>query len=441
MFRSALRHVRTAGALCTIVLGASCLDRALAPQEGAPYLAVLVSVSAPDEVTSRGPFRFRVRELSGTLRYDTLFNATPADTTILSVEPATYVIEIGDVPSTCGIRDGAQVLVVPPNTNTTVARFTVICRNAITVSVLSDGQRMDSGYVYTVENKGGVVLAGPLAPNDTVLLDNVAPGAYDVSLRLVQDNCTVVSDGGATVPIEVLASGGATINYRVTCSELSRRPRIMSLKGSYHSGGVGFVMRVVDPDRDVERYAWDVTDCNRRSVLTGGQRRRGGFAGWPNVTGKDTATIVGAYEIPLSEAEIQGRCMAVYVGDERGNISEILEVPLAARNAFASPGALRFNAFLIGQQFLRVLLEVIDPNDDYAGAFIYYNLRDGILVRPPDGLPDRLVFQPPGVLNTQLSDLPFGIGYGAWNDYLSVTVFLVDREGNTTRIEDGDLFQ
>ncbi len=413
----------------------------MAPQAGAPYLAVLVQVSAPDEVTSRGPYHFRVRELSGTIRYDTLFNATPADTIILSVEPATYVVEIGGIPSTCAIRDGAQVLVVPPNTNTTVARFTVICRNAITISVLSDGQRMDSGYVYTVEGKNGIVNAGPLAPNDTVLLDNVPPGKYDVSLRLVEDNCTVVSDAGARIPVEIQPSGGATLNFRVTCSELSRRPRIVSFKGSYHAGGVGFVLRVVDPDRDVERYAWDVTDCHRRSVLPGSQRRRGGFSGWPNVTGQDTTLIVGAYEIPLSETEIRGRCMAVYAGDERGNISGILEVPLNPRNPFASPGALRFNALFLGQQSLRVLLDAIDPDDDYVGAFIYYNVRDGILVRPPDGLPDRLVFQPPGVVDRQLSDLPFGIGYGAWNDYLSVTVFMVDRAGNTTRIEDGDLFQ
>src|SRR3990170_1911541 len=36
-----------------------------------PYLAIVVAVDAPAEVTVRGPYSFRVRELSGTLPIDT----------------------------------------------------------------------------------------------------------------------------------------------------------------------------------------------------------------------------------------------------------------------------------------------------------------------------------------------------------------------------------
>lgn len=46
-----------------------------------------------------------------------------------------------------------------------------------------------------------------------------------------------------------------------------------------------------------------------------------------------------------------------------------------------------------------------------------------------------------GVLGTTFSELPFNIGFGAWSDYLAVTVWLVDRRGNVTRVEDANLFQ
>ena len=372
------------------VIAGACTDGVTAPPPGAPYLAIVVQVSAPEEVGNRGPYRFRIRELSGTIKFDTVIRATPADTIILSVEPATYVVEIGEVPATCGVRDGVQYLVVPPKTNTTIARFTLVCRNAITISVLSDGQLVDSGYVYTVEGAKGLTRVGPLAPNDTVLLDALPAGQYVVALRLVDDNCIILSDGGVTVPVEIQSRGGATVNFRVTCSEPARRPRITRFRATYGDGGVGMVFSIVDPDRDVERITWDVTDCRRRSVLPGGLRRRDGFAGWPNVTGKDTAIVIGGFDMPLSPEQLVGKCHAVYIGDERGNISEILEVPVVERNAFARPGALRFNAFSVGIQALRIALDVIDPNDDFLGVFVYYNLRDGIVSLPPDGQPDQI---------------------------------------------------
>src|SRR5687767_7906375 len=71
-----------------------------------PYLAVVVMVDAPTEVTTRGPYTFRVRELSGTLNVDTTFRASPKDTVIMSVVAASYRIDIADVPPTCGVRDG-----------------------------------------------------------------------------------------------------------------------------------------------------------------------------------------------------------------------------------------------------------------------------------------------------------------------------------------------
>ena len=419
----------------------SCVGEPTAPV-GAPYLAVVVLVDAPDEVTVRGPYRFRVRELSGTIRRDTTFFATPRDTVILSVEPATYVVEIDEVPAACGVRQGGiQYIEVPPRTNTSLARFLLTCRNALTLTVLSDGNLVDSGYVFTVTRPGVPARTGVLASSDTILLDNVTPGTYDVALRHVADNCTVLNSGGDAVQVTIPPAGGATHNFRVTCSEPARRPRIAEFRSTYDRGAVGIMLRVADPDRDVERFAWDITDCSRRSVLPDGWRRRGGFAGWENVSNRDTAIVISGFDIPLSDAQLVGRCQAVYVGDERGNISEILEVPLVPRSVAKAPGVVRFNATYVGTASLRVDLEVYDPDGDFVGAFLAYNLRDGVVILPPDGAPDRVIVQPAGIIGATFPDLPFNIGFGQWSDYLTVTVYLVDRAGNVTRIEDPNLFQ
>ena len=438
------RPIRVATALISVLLTTAlqgCVSEATAPV-GAPYLAIVVLVDAPNEVTTRGPYTFRVREFSGTLKYDTTFYATPKDTVILSVDPATYLVEIAGVPQSCGIRDGgAQLVVVPPNTNTSLARFSLNCRNALTIVALTDGNLIDSSYVYTVSSPNGTNRAGAIASSDTLLIDDLRPGTYVVSLRLVESNCLVLNDGGDNATVSLTASGGATVNFRVTCSEPARRPRVTLFKGSYARGAIGFVLFVADPDKDVERYVWDVTDCQRHSILPGGARRRGGFTGWENVSNRDTSMIIGAYDLPIPDESLTLKCMTIYVADERGNTSEIIETPLVPRQANRAPVGFGFNATYLGTFALRVTLEVEDPNNDFIGAFAYYTVRDGIVILPADGQPDRVIFQPPGILGAGLPEIPFDIGYGTWSDYLSVTVYLVDRSGNFTRLEDTDLFR
>lgn len=427
--------------LWALAVTGSCTDSPTG-LAGAPYLAVVVLVDAPDAVTVRGPYGFRVRELSGTLHYDSAFQATPRDTVILSVQPATYLVEMAGVPESCGVRDGrAQLIAVLPNTNTSLARFLITCRNALTLVALTDGSQPDSGYVYTLTGAKGGTRAGALAANDTLLLDNLPPDDYVVSLRHVQPNCQVMSNGGDNVAVSVSDKGGATAFFRVACSEPARRPRIASFAGSWFDGSAGFVARIADIDRDVERYGWDITDCQRRTLLPGGERRRGGFSGFPGISDVDTAVIVGAFDIPLAESQLKAACMSLWIGDERGNVSEIKQIPLVKRRTERTPSALIFNATYLDTTALRVSLDVVDPQNDYVGVLVVYNTRDGIVSLPADGQPDRLLFYPAGIIGTAIPDIPFGIGYGQWSDYLFVTVYLVDNEGNMRRLDDTDLFQ
>lgn len=436
-----IRRVRFV--VASLLAVAACKPDATAPTGARPpYLAIIVSVDAPAEVTSRGPYSFRVRELSGTLPVDTTVRASPKDTIIFHVEPASYRVDIADVPATCGVRDGnVQAITVPPNTNTSLVRFFVICTPALTVSVFTDGAIPDSAYVLTVRSSTGAERVSVLPSNGSARLDGLAAGTYAVSLRHIDTHCMVTSDGGENVSASITASGGAAVAFRVVCAEVNRRPRIVQLAASHGGGSVGFLIRATDLDGDIERSFLDITDCNRKSVLPVRGRLRGGFSGFPNVTRKDTAVIVGAYDLGLTDAQLAGRCIAVWVADARGNHSEWVEVPLVARTSAKSPVATTFNARYNGTRGLQVALSTTDPDGDFVGLFFTYLLRDGVVLLPADGQPDRLVSDPPGIIGSTILELPFGIGFGAWNDYLGVIVYLVDKAGNFTRLEDSDLFR
>jgi len=405
-----------------------------------PYLAIVVLVDAPPAVTTRGPYTFRVRELSGTLNVDTTFRAAPKDTIILPVAAATYRVDISDVPPTCGVRDGtAQVMVVPPNTNTSLIRFSLNCTPALVVAAYSDGAKPDSAFVVSVKNAAGTETAALVPANDTVVFDRLPAGKYDVTLRHVADNCVVISDGGSKVSVAITPSGGAFVPFRIVCAEVAKRPRIVLLAGSYDNGSIGYVIRATDPDMDIERTFVDVTDCNQRSILTGGGRRRGGFSGMPNVSRRDTAVIIGAYDLEVPDSLLAGRCLGTWVADERGNTSEFVEVPLLKRDPLRSPIASPFNARSIGSRSIVIDAAITDPTGDYLGMFVVYIIRDGVL-GAGDGVPDRVVVQPAGLIGTVIPEFLVGIGYGAWNDYFGAIVYLVDKAGNFTRLQDFDLF-
>jgi len=406
-----------------------------------PYLAVLVFVDAPPEVTTRGPFTFRVRELSGTLGVDTSFRASPTDTTIMSVVAASYRVDISDVPATCGVRNGtAQAVVVPPNTNTTLIQFFITCEPGLTVITGTDGATADPDYLVTVTGTDGPALSKVVTSNDTVRFAGITAGSYDVTLRLVADNCVVTSDGGESVRVSIKAGGSTSVRFRIVCAEVARRPRIVRLVGSYYQGSIGYVIRATDPNGDIARSFVDVTDCNHRSILPNGGQLRGGYSAAPNVARRDTAVIIGAYDLGITDAQLVNRCLSVWVDDERGNVSPIVEIPLLPRVASRAPIVAGFNALLNGTRSILVNASATDPNNDYVGAFLVYLLRDGVL-SAPDGQPDRVLGQPAGIIGFVTAELAVGIGFGAWNDYIGAIVYFVDAEGNFTRVTDMDLFR
>lgn len=422
------RLVRRASALlvATLALGA-CRDDVAAPP-GPPYIAIVARVEGRDTAPA---FTYRVREASGTLPVDRTLRGGPADTLVLSVQPASYEVTLDGVPPTCAVRDGGrQFIVVPENTNTTVVRWSITCRPALTIATGTDGLMPDSQYVWSLVNAGGgTVRAGTIGATATVAIADVPPGDYLVALDLVDDGCTVTSDGGDRARVTVGAAGGAAATFRVRCSDPARRPALPQLAASAHDGVVAWVARARDPDGDLDSYEWTITDCARRALDGRPPRLRRGLDG-------DTLAFVAAAFTTLADSVLRRGCLALRVADRDGNTTPFVEVPLVARGA--APVVTVRGSYL-GTSGLRAAVAATDAEGDIVGTFGFARLRDGI-VGAPDGLPDLAVYNARGYPGVGLPDITFG-ARPRWDDVLGVVAIVVDARGGFGIATDDDLFR
>lgn len=103
------------------------------------------------------------------------------------------------------------------------------------------------------------------------------------------------------------------------------------------------------------------------------------------------------------------------------------------------PSTTFFNAHFAGTQALRTELAAQDPDGDLLGVFFSARLRDGAL-HPANGAPDMLFLNYVGELGEAVPDLSLVPPY-TWDQFYAVIVYLIDAEGNFTRLEDDDLFR
>jgi hypothetical protein len=422
------------GAACTVV-AVGCQS---GPVEPIPvsYLAIVSLVSASPGVSVGTAYTYRVSELSGTLGVDTVIRASPSDTIVLAVPPATYEVRLSDFPRYCAVRRGVdqQAIVFDPP-STTIARYHVECAPSLSVMVETDGSPRDDAYVLEVKGAGVAPRTYLLTALDTALVDGLPAGPYDVRLRHVAENCVIVSDGGGLRRVEVPAAGGASVRFLVSCSDPAHRPELLAFEATYLDAVSAFYARVTDPDRDVERYVWDITDCAGTSVLPDGARtRRGLTQGRTRL--RDTIEIVAAFETGLTDDEARGRCTALRVIDNLGNTTPVREVPIRAPGG--APVIRTFNARLRGVDAVVTTLDAEDADGDLVGTFAAARLRDGVL-GPADGNPDIGAYNAAGYLGTVIPELPFSsrIQYG---DVYSIIVYVIDRRGSFRRAEDSNLF-
>lgn len=426
-----------AALILAIAVGPSCNEPTAPPSP--PYLAIVTHLTTLPGVNPPARIAYRVVELSGTLEIDQTIEASPADTVILPVPPATYVITAQDIPATCSVREGPQrAIVLTEQDNTGLIRYVIQCRGALTVIAETDGHDPDDGFIYRLRSESGHERVGTVRANDTLVFNGLPAGTYTVRLAGVAPNCVVVNDGGRRLSFTLDAAGGTIVNFRIQCARESERPQLLWFASSYDLGSSAFAFRVADPNHDIDGYTWDLTDCQGNSVLPDKRERiRRGLMGG-RTRGLDTMTVVGAFDIGLPSSEMRGRCTQIRVFDFEANSSELLEHQIGTTPG-AAPYATAFNARLLGTEFVRTDLAVADPDGDFLGLFVAARLRDGTL-GPPDGNPDVGIMDPAGYLTSVVPPIPT-TGRLQWDDVYAVIVWLVDARGNALRLEDADIFR
>lgn len=405
------------------------------------YLAIVTTVDAPLGLSPGTRYAYKVRELSGTLHIDTTIAVAPGDTIIAPLPPATYGVNLGGLPTWCKTRygdDQFMTVVAPPSTS--LIRYFVSCRAPLTVRVATVGPgEHDPEMVSRLVGPDGQERLGIASANDTLRFDGLAPGHYRFGLSLVAANCVVTSLVGSDPYVLIVPEGGIELDVLVVCSDEAHRPQLIDFGGHFdgHLGSVAF--QVADPDRDIERYTWDLTDCAGASVLKAGSRTRRGLSTSWRTRDQDSVTIVAAFEVARPDTELvaQPRCVALRVTDEPGNSTPTIERPLTTSGR--PPQATMFNAYSVGTVAIRTQLAASDPDGDFVGVFAAARLRDGVL-GPPDGNPDYGIYNVAGYLGEAIPDLPLD-GRIQYGDVYAVIVYLIDAAGNVSRLEDFDVFR
>jgi hypothetical protein len=439
-WRASLRSTIAAARTCAAALVpflSGCSEPSAPP--GPPYIAIVSNLYALDGATKPARLTYRVRELSGVAGVDRRLSAAPEDTIILPVPPASYAITIEGLPSRCVVSNGpARGIAVSEADNTGLIRYNIQCRGLLNVAAIVDGYDRDQSFVFRMRDSLGNDHTGLVAANDTATLNDAPAGRFEVQLGGVAPNCVITSDGGAIQHVEVSPTGGATLMFRIQCSELARRPQLLSLVSDYVGGASVFTFRVWDPDGDLDGYTWDITDCRGNSVLPEQRERtRRGLRGGRGQL-VDTLQVVGAYELGLAPAELEGRCTEVRVFDMRSNMSIIATHRIGSTTGF-TPVVRFFNATLQGTAQVTSLLLGSDPENDIIGHFVLVRLRDGVL-GVADGKPDLGSMDAAGYEGLDVAPIPT-TGRIRWDDVLSVIVYVIDSKGNAVRIEDADIFK
>jgi hypothetical protein len=343
------------------------------------------------------------------------------------------VISLDSVPPSCNARVGlSQSARISLPGNTSITRFNLECNAPLVVITEADGVAVDSSFIWTASGPD-FHQVGALGPLDTVHLEARLAGQYSVQLSHVAPHCTVLSNGWANRTVTVVPPTVTTVHYRIRCSHPSNQPRVLQLSSSITNGISGFYAEVFEPDRDIARYGWTVTDCYGNVLNVNGGRFLDRLE-WHRTGRMDTVRIVGAFDIPPGADSLRQACTALRFEDLAGNSSAWME-ERHGNESGSPPVVTGFNVVIIGSQ-LHTSLLASDPDRDLAGAAFTLYYPDGARGNR-DGRPDVLFYSVVGYL------LPFQIPpidtrLVDPDRLLFIAADVIDRAGNRTRVIDSD---
>ena len=441
--RSAGRGIDwTAGIPLLLLITSGCSHGdSLAPDTRKPPYIAIVAKAGPEVLGEPGvKYTYHIKGLSTGSTYDSTLTVAPADTVIVSVEPGTYSISLVDLPVKCVSRYGLdQEIVVPPGTNTAIARYFITCNVPLAVRVYTAGLPTDPEFIWQVEDQSGSFHETGVIRNrdETLTFESLQPGSYTVSLWNAPEICVFTNNGGRHQTVTVPPDGNVRLGFSVICSKPANRPEILEFSWQYHDSVVVFIAKAKDPDYNLSTLFFDLTDCNGNTVLPDGARERGGMQGG-RTSFTLTPILFSAFELGLSDQEIAGHCASLRVQDTDGNTSAVVEALPSFPNG-SPPEAVGFNSVLVSNELLTTKLSARDSDGDFFGTFVAARLRDGVL-SPRDGKFDIGVFNAAGYEGTTIPDLPL-TGRILYTDVYAIMVYVVDLHGNFRKYVDDDPFK
>jgi hypothetical protein len=133
-----------------------------------------------------------------------------------------YDVELQGVAPNCTLEgDAVTRVVIPPSVvasgSIPAVVFQVECRaasGAIEVATLATGRDYDPNVVVVVDAGTAAAVAVTIYMGGSATVESVLPGAHEVTVRSVSDNCTPTQSGG--VPVTVTAGGPTRDTSRIT---------------------------------------------------------------------------------------------------------------------------------------------------------------------------------------------------------------------------------
>jgi hypothetical protein len=378
--------------------------------------------------------RYRIRLLTTPGGLDTVVRAGLRDTVVLPLPPSAYEVTHLDVPARCAMDpSGPQEAVLFPNTNTTVVRLSLACQPSLVMTFGVEGDAPPGPVLFEHVPPGAASRTRSVRLTDTLVLDALVAGAHRFGVAALPPQCFFVSPGGAeTQPVDVPEAGGARVELRVHCAPAADRPQLRSVGASLVDSTVAFTLRATDPNRNLDRYVFDLTDCAGRSRFPTGARTRTGLL--PAIgPSADTSVVVAAFDSELPRDTLLASCLAVRVIDRDGNSSGIVSRRLAVPVAVRAPVIRQFDAFFVSRDRMDLVASATDPDGDLEGSFVLLQFRDGSITGVFDGRPDGGILNSIGFPGTQLPSVPAGNGRPQFEDYAAVALVVVDRAGNAAR--------
>ncbi|MDX2184979.1 MAG: hypothetical protein SFW08_13460 [Gemmatimonadaceae bacterium] len=420
----------------------SCAD-ATGPDIAPPYVVVLPRVTAVPNAVLPPRIWYRIRKLSSPQDYDVTVTGGPRDTIRFSkLDIATYEVTANGWPERCRVTDDAdrqQVIVFAPNT-TSLVRLRVLCEPSLQVTASVEGVPPTDSVIFRLVHPDGRLEIRKGRIGDRTIVDGLPAGTYRVGYGLLPPNCVPLTPGGAlTVPITVTNAGGSIISVRYQCIPPNISPRILSFRPTYADGYIGFTLRAVDANRNLDRVAFGVTDCAGRWVGQTSERIRNGFLN-PFGVSEDTSQATIAIPSPVASDSVTRFCVAARVIDRDGNSSPVREQRIEPSSAFAAPIVDAANAVFLSRFEMSIRVTAHDVDGDLAGVYALLTLRDGTLNGTFDGQPDIAAMNSIGYRGLTFPILPVGNGRPDIEAYVDVVMFVFDRAGNITVIRDRNLY-